>query len=129
MKATVARAANPNAVLAVLPDELVADAKMACTLLGTPQEVKDECDRINAAMHEFWKQEPDWVMRALNALSTRLTELYRLLYRAEVSMREYTRIRTMDVQPLLDEVDRQFKNQSRLLEARRQDLALDGIGR
>lgn len=121
---TVTRDPRLGAVAAELPDELIADAQLAITMLGTPQEVRDECDRINTAIHIFWQQEPDWVMRALAALSSRLTELIRMLYRAEVRDRQYLKIRTMDVSPLLDECDRQFKNASRLLEQRRQDLDL-----
>jgi hypothetical protein len=47
------------------------------------------------------------------------------LHRIEGSKREWTRIRTMQVIPLLAECDRQFKLASRLLEVRRQDIQLE----
>jgi cytosine/adenosine deaminase-related metal-dependent hydrolase len=68
--------------------------------------------------------EPDQVMRMSSAITARATELLVQLHRAE-GKREWSRTRTMQVQPLLAELDRQFKIASRLLEVRRQDLQLE----
>lgn len=125
----VQRAPGPGSVTAMMPRELIDEVEMAYGLVGTPDEVRTELDRIQSVLHRLYTMEPDLAMRHLNAFSTRLTELFRLLFRLEIRDRTYTKIRTMDVVPLLEEVDRQFKNHSRLLEARRQDMALEGIYR
>ncbi len=111
---------------AQMPDDI---AEMAYTLLGEPDEVYDELRRINEKMHGWYAKEPDQVLMEIAAYTPRLTELSRLLFQREVADRRYQRIRTMHVQPLLEECDRQNKIHSRLLEARRQDLAIAGIMR
>jgi hypothetical protein len=69
--------------------------------------------------------EPDQVMHRSSALTARAAELLIQLHRAE-GKREWSRIRTMQIQPLLAELDRQFKIASRLLEVRKQDLFESG---
>jgi hypothetical protein len=63
-------------------------------------------------------------MRETAGYSARLTELCVLLHRVEGSNRQYTRIRTQQVERFLAELDRQFKIASRLVEVLRQDLEL-----
>lgn len=125
----VGRSARPGSVTSIVPDELIRETEMAYGLVGSPDDVRDELDRMQMALHRLYTLEPDFAMRHLIAFSTRLTELERLLFRLEIRDRQYTKLRTMDVQPLLAEIDRQFKIHSRLLEARAQDLALEGIRR
>lgn len=122
---TVARDARAALGLA-MPDELV---DLAYGLVGTPEEVKGELSRINTHLGHLYEMEPDMAIRVLAAYSPRVTELERQLFYAESGERAYARIRTMDVRPLLDEIDRQFKMHSRLLESRAQDLAMEGIRR
>jgi hypothetical protein len=45
-----------------------------------------------------------------------------LLHRKEGESRQWTRVRTQQVQRFLDELDRQWKTASRLIEVSRQDL-------
>jgi hypothetical protein len=92
--------------------------------LGTKEEIQEELDGIARSIRTFHLKQPDQVMRESGAYSARLTELRVLLHRVESTDRQYTRVRTQQVERWLDEIDRQFKIASRLLEASRQDLEL-----
>jgi hypothetical protein len=94
--------------------------------LGTREEIQGELDEIAAAMRGFYLKAPDQVLRECSAYSARLTELYVLLHRAEGLDRQYTRLRTQQVQVFLDEMREQWKTASRLIEVQRQDLLLLG---
>lgn len=96
--------------------------------LGTKDQIQGELDGIAAAMRSFHLKQPDQVLRECGAYSARLTELSVLLHRAEGSAdgRSYQRVRTMQVQRFIEELDRQFKIASRLIEVARQDIALAG---
>lgn len=84
----------------------------------------EEIDAMLAAVRGMWMCEPDVVMRDVAAYSARTTELEVHLHRVESKRREYKQIRTLQCGPLLEELDRQFKIASRLVEIRRQDLDL-----
>lgn len=90
--------------------------------LGSRQEVMDEIDRMLRLVRAFWMMEPDEVMRAVSAFGARCTELYSLLHRIEGREREWRQVRTQHIVPLMNELERQYKNASRMLEIRRQDL-------
>lgn len=92
--------------------------------LGTRSDIEDELDGVMVAVRGFHTREPDQVMREIAAYSARLTELANLLVRVEGTRREYRQLRTLQIERLLNELDRQFKIASRLVEMRRQDLAL-----
>lgn len=124
VQSTVSRTTSPQRLGAVVPNDIEA---MAYGLLGQPADIRAELDRIQSHLHAMYQMEPDMAMRVLSAYSTRLTEISRLLFRVEITDRQYTKIRTMDCIPLLDECDRQFKLHSRMLEARAQDLSLEGV--
>jgi formate-dependent nitrite reductase cytochrome c552 subunit len=94
--------------------------------LGTREEIQAELDDIAAACRQFHVQQPDQVMKQVAAYGARLTELTVLLHRVEALDRQYTRVRTQQVEKWLAELDRQFKVASRLVEVQRQDLALLG---
>lgn len=94
--------------------------------LGTRDEIEKELDLIAGAIRGFHTKQPDQVMRECSAYSARLTEMAVLLHRVEASNRRYTQIRTQQVQRYLDELDRQFKVSSRLIEVMRQDLVMIG---
>lgn len=126
VQGTVARTTSPARLGVVVPSDLEA---MSYGLLGTPDDIRAELDRIQSHLHTLYAMEPDMAFRVVAAYSSRLTEIARLLFRIEITDRHYTRIRTMDVLPLLEECDRQYKLHSRMLEARAQDLALEGVRR
>lgn len=108
------------------PTDLV---QLAYGMLGSPDEVRAELDRINADMARFFAMEPDLALRAIAAYTPRVTEICRHLFRVEIRDHTWVKIRTMDAVPLLDELERQLKIHSRLLEQRAQDLAAEGIRR
>jgi hypothetical protein len=92
--------------------------------LGDRDQIQQELNGIAAAIREFHIKHPDQVMRECSAYGARLTELAVLLHRVESSDRQYTRIRTQQVDRFITEIDRQFKTASRLVEIHRQDLEL-----
>lgn len=93
--------------------------------LGTRDEIERELDLIAAAVRAFHQRQPDQVMREIAAYSARLTELSVLLHRVEGTQgRQYTRIRTQQVERFLAELDRQYRIASRMVEVQRQDLEL-----
>lgn len=92
--------------------------------LGSRKDIEDEIDEILRSVRTFHLKQPDQVMREGSAYSARLTELQVLLHRVESTDRQYTRVRTQQVERVLTEIERQFKTASRLLESSRQDLEL-----
>lgn len=97
-------------------------ALAAAGTLGSRPQIEAELDGILLVIRDFHAMEPDHVMTHVAAMTARLTELEVLLHRVEVRDRTYKQIRTMQVQKILDELERQFKIASRLVEVRRQDL-------
>jgi hypothetical protein len=96
--------------------------KTSVSNLGTREELEAEIDQILSIIRGFWEKEPDEVMREISAWSARASELAVHLHRVEGSLRYYKQIRTMQIQPILIELERQFKLASRLIEVRRQDM-------
>lgn len=94
--------------------------------LGPREEIEKELDLIAAVIRTFHRKPADLVMRECSAFSARLTEMAVLLHRSESISRQYTRIRTQQVERFIAELDRQFKTASRLVEVSRQDIALIG---
>ncbi len=92
--------------------------------LGSRDQIQAELDGIGLAVRSFALKQPDQVMREVAAYSARLTELVVLLHRVEDRDRQYTQVRTRQVEKWLAELDRQFKIASRIVEVQRQDLAL-----
>lgn len=94
--------------------------------LGDRVEIEKELDLIAAVIRTFHRKPADLVMRECSAYSARLTEMAVLLHRNESVSRQYTRVRTQQVERFLAEIDRQWKTASRLIEVSRQDIALIG---
>jgi hypothetical protein len=102
-----------------VPDSAADAARLR---LGSRGLVEAEIDSILAQARGYWQLEPDEVMRQVAGQSARLTELWIHLHRVEGRDRTFKQVRTMQVGPLLEEMDRQFRLASRQLEVRRQDL-------
>jgi hypothetical protein len=68
---------------------------------------------------------PVEVFQALSAISARLAEIRSHLVRTD--NRRYTALRTKEVDPLIDEVDRQFKFHSRIQAVRDSEMRLSGV--
>lgn len=96
--------------------------------LGSREHIQAEIDLMADVVRDFYRMEPDEVMRNISGFTARCTELEIQLHRVEGRYREFKQIRTMQVQKLLDELDRQFKLASRLVELRRQDLDVLRVG-
>lgn len=92
--------------------------------LGERAEIEKELDLIAAAIRTFHRKQADQVLRECSGYSARLTEMAVLLHRVEGASRQYTRIRTQQVERFLAELDRQWKTASRLIEVQRQDMEL-----
>lgn len=90
--------------------------------LGTKREVEAELDAMAQFIRRFYQMPADQVLKYVGAFSARLTELTVQLHRVEADDRQYTRVRTQQVQKWLDELDTQFKVASRLIEVQRIDL-------
>jgi hypothetical protein len=99
-------------------------ALAAAGTLGSREQVEGELDAILVTIRDFWSMEPDQVMGHCAAIGARLTELEVLLHRVEARDRQFKQIRTMQVQKISVEVDRQFRIASRLVEVRRQDVEI-----
>lgn len=95
--------------------------QLAWGALISRQHVEDEIDLMLRAIRGFWDMEPDQVMQMTSALSARCTELAIHLHRLE-GKREWRQIRTLQVERLIAELDRQYKTASRMVEVRRQDI-------
>lgn len=94
--------------------------------LGDRVEIEKELDGIAIAMRTFHLKPPDLVMREVAAYTARLTEMCVLLVRVESLDRQYTKVRTQQVERFLAELERQYRIASRLVEVSRQDLSMLG---
>lgn len=94
------------------------------TSVGSRAQILLELAGIKAAIRTWYDKQPDEVVREASAYSARLTEVWTELRLLEQYDRQYVQIRTMQVDPVLQEVDRQYKfAQSRIAMAR-QDIDL-----
>ncbi len=120
MEFTLNGTAEAGYVSDLIPDVA---AKLAWGALESKEAVENEIDVMLASVRGFWQMEPDQRMRLITAMSARCTELGIHLHRLE-GRREWRQVRTMQVERLLAELDRQFKIASREIEVRRQDIEL-----
>lgn len=113
---------DPQTLAAVIYDPVSALGPPG--YLGPREEIEKELDLIAAAIRSFCRKNADQVLRECSGYSARLTEMAVLLHRVEGASRQYTRIRTQQVERFLLELDRQWKTASRLIEVQRQDMEL-----
>lgn len=92
--------------------------------LGSREQIEAELDLIAASIRTFHRIQPDQVMIYCAGYTARLTELQVLLHRVESTNRQYTRVRTQQVERYIGELERQWKTASRLVEVMRQDLEM-----
>ena len=79
---------------------------------------------IKAAIRTWFDKQPDQVLREASAYSARLTELWTELRLLEAHDRQWTQLRTQQVQPILDEIDRQYRFSQSRIAMMRQDIDL-----
>lgn len=109
------------ALLASLANDM---APMGAGTPDTRASVLLELAGIKAAIRTWFDKQPDQVIREASAYSARLTELWTELRLLEAHDRQWTQLRTMQVQPVLDEVDRQYEFQKSRIAVARQDIDL-----
>jgi len=98
------------------------------TSVGSHAEVLLELAGIKAAIRTWYEKQPDEVIREASAYSARLTELWTELRILESYDRQFVQLRTMQVTPVLEEVDRQYKFATSRIAMSRQDLDLNRTG-
>lgn len=106
----------------LIPDEV---ANATASAIGSREEIEAELDIYMAKLRDCWSMQPDQAMLTCSAISARLSELAVQLHRVE-HRRSHKQLRTLQVQVILGEVDRQMRIASRLLEVKKIDLALQG---
>lgn len=94
--------------------------------IGDIKEIEKELDLIAAGIRTFYFKQPDQVLRECSGFSGRLTELRVLIHRREAGSRLWLKLRTQQIDVYLEELDRQWKTASRLIEVNRQDIQLSG---
>jgi hypothetical protein len=98
------------------------------TSVGSHAELLLELAGIKAAIRTWCEKQPDEVIREASAYSARLTEVWTELRILEQYDRQYTQLRTMQVTPVLDEIDRQYRFAQSRIAMSRQDLDLNRTG-
>ena len=81
---------------------------------GSIQTVRGEIDDAFADMKSFHNSEPDECMRMAGGHSARLSELRVRIMRVEDWEREWKNVRVREIEPTLEELERQWRNASRL---------------
>ena len=110
------------------PEAFLNGTRPMPTSIGSHAEVLLELAGIKAAIRTWYEKQPDEVIREASAYSARLTEMWTELRILESYDRQYTQLRTQQVTPVIEEIDRQFRmNQSRIAMSR-QDLDLNRTG-
>lgn len=94
------------------------------TSVGSRAGLLLELAGIKAAVRTWHQKQPDEVLREASAYSARLTEVWTELRLLEQYDRSFLQMRTMQVQPVLDEIDRQMKMNVSRIAMLRQDLDL-----
>lgn len=98
------------------------------TSVGSHAELLLEMAGVKAAIRTWYDKQPDEVIREASAYSARLTEIWTELRILESYDRQYTQLRTMQVTPVLDEIDRQYRFAQSRIAMSRQDLDLNRTG-
>jgi hypothetical protein len=86
--------------------------------------IRQELDGYYAGMRQYPQLEPDMVLLDLSGVAARLTEIRAFLVRD--NSQQANALRTKEVDPLLAQVDVQFKIHSRVQAIREFDLKMTG---
>lgn len=92
---------------------------------GSIDSVRQEIDDAFADMKQFHQFEPDQVMRMVMGHTARLSEIKVRIMRIEDFAREWKPIRVREVEPALEELDRQYTIASRLHSVRELDWKIE----
>jgi len=106
------------------PDDV--DTHTTHTSKAWVKEVQAELTTFYRLIQTFANLEPDEIMVTLAGISGRTCEVRAELVRREDRVAQ--KLRTMEVEPLIDECDRQFKLWSRIQSIRELDWKMSGGG-
>lgn len=95
------------------------------TIEGSIDTVRQEIDDAYADMKTFHNLEPDECMRLSGGHSARLSEIRVRIQRVEDYKREWKAVRTREIEPTLEELERQWRNASRLHSVRELDYRME----
>jgi hypothetical protein len=96
------------------------------TVGASIDQVRGEIDDSFADMRDFYTKEPDEIIRLCSGHSARLSELRVRIQRVEDMRREWRNVRTREIEPALEELERQYVSASRLHSIRELDFRLSG---
>lgn len=86
------------------------------------EQLRDEIDGYYIQLKTLTHLPPEEVFSVISAISARLTEIRGHLWRSE--SRRFAALRSREVDPLIEECDRQFKLHSRQQAVRQMDFEL-----
>lgn len=92
---------------------------------GSIDSVRGEINDAFADMKTFYSREPDEIMRMAGGHSARLSELRVMCMRTEDWYRPARDLRTRELEPCLEELERQWRNASRLHSVRELDWRME----
>ncbi|HET6914989.1 MAG TPA: hypothetical protein VFH56_02755 [Acidimicrobiales bacterium] len=118
---------EPKGVLAETVARQAQQQTQVVAGLGSITDVRREIDDCLADMRDFYRAEPDQVMKAVSAHSARLVEIVIRIQRIEVVRREWKPVRE-EADRVLTELKSQFQIASRVLAMRQQDWEMSGRG-
>jgi hypothetical protein len=98
--------------------------QQAARALGSREDIEAEIDGMLRILADLCKMEPDQALREISSLTARCTELAVHLHRVEARDRAYTRIRTQQIGPLLEDLKLQKEIAKGMIEMRKIDLEL-----
>lgn len=116
---------NPQASGAVPTSSPLDTSVVDHTVGGSIDTVRKEIDDAFEDMKEFHNREPDECMRLTGGHSARLSELRVRIQRVEDYKREWKSVRTRELEPALEELERQWRNASRLHSVRELDWKME----
>lgn len=85
---------------------------------------RSELDSYYSEMRKFESMDPVEVFLRLSAFSARASEIRSVIVRSE--NRRHTSFRTQEIDPFIDECDRQFKLHSRIQSTREMEFRISG---
>lgn len=116
---------NPGSVGAARAMPLL-DTSVQSDMVGASiDDVRTEVDDAFADMKTFHNREPDEIMRLSGGHSARISELRVRVMRIEDFQREWKSVRTRELEPCLEELERQFTIASRLHSVRELDWKME----
>lgn len=113
--------ARPATATAQRLDIDVVFTEVGLSIRGARTEIDDAFDDIKT----FHQREPDEVFRLVSGHSARLAELRGRTQRIEDRAPIWKTIRTREIEPALDELNKQFQIASRLLSVRDLDYRME----